>query len=407
MLTYFPTPYPGEWWYSVLCRYHVRSGNQKYQTTIRELFSNRTTASIGALFPNSTIPRITAQLPDAIFNTRSIIWNNTLFPYYMRFYTEAEKTDSLCRLERGESTVITSIRRLGDSANWRPRYCPLCVTEDKQRYGEAYWHIVHQVPLMRVCPTHNCLLHRVSDSPQSRLNYIFLPLDSLDVNCFGGDCEPATWDLALSCILAEYQELPISKGITVGHNNLATILGNMGYGVIQKNSPYVILDARRLYADLKQFFGPDLIAQVFGGKDPLCHINRLGKWSIRSPERYALLQCFAGVRSYLVFDPVPEMDKYHKMLEEMAKTDRCWTKKQVQVQLNVTASQLDILIEKFNLSPFWRQTGTAEKERPHRVQCRFSKYEYQKYKEAFESSGYHYDSDFVRHCVLSYISQED
>lgn len=33
MLTYFPTPYPGEWWYSVLCRYHVRSGHAKHQTT--------------------------------------------------------------------------------------------------------------------------------------------------------------------------------------------------------------------------------------------------------------------------------------------------------------------------------------------------------------------------------------
>ena len=32
MLTYFPNPYPDEWWYSVLSRYHVRS-----LTSIRRL----------------------------------------------------------------------------------------------------------------------------------------------------------------------------------------------------------------------------------------------------------------------------------------------------------------------------------------------------------------------------------
>ena len=38
MLQYFPTPYPDELWYSVLGRYHVRSGNPNSATTLRELF---------------------------------------------------------------------------------------------------------------------------------------------------------------------------------------------------------------------------------------------------------------------------------------------------------------------------------------------------------------------------------
>lgn len=51
MLTCFPTPYPDEWWYSVLCRYHTRSGNPKQQTTIRELFHGSISASVGAVYP--------------------------------------------------------------------------------------------------------------------------------------------------------------------------------------------------------------------------------------------------------------------------------------------------------------------------------------------------------------------
>lgn len=27
MIPFFPTPYPDELWYSVICRYHIRSGN--------------------------------------------------------------------------------------------------------------------------------------------------------------------------------------------------------------------------------------------------------------------------------------------------------------------------------------------------------------------------------------------
>ena len=84
MLTCFPTPYPGEWWYSVLCRYHTRSGNTKQQTTIRELFHGSISAAIGAVYPNNTICRIAAQLPSWIFDTESIILQNTLFPYFTR-----------------------------------------------------------------------------------------------------------------------------------------------------------------------------------------------------------------------------------------------------------------------------------------------------------------------------------
>ncbi|HEY9299033.1 MAG TPA: TnsD family transposase [Phormidium sp.] len=34
------------------------------------------------------------------------------------------------------------------------RFCPQCLEEDLQTYGEAYWHRVHQTPGVLVCPTH-------------------------------------------------------------------------------------------------------------------------------------------------------------------------------------------------------------------------------------------------------------
>jgi hypothetical protein len=37
---FFPTPYPDECYYSVLCRYFIRSGNTSYKRATRKLFGN-------------------------------------------------------------------------------------------------------------------------------------------------------------------------------------------------------------------------------------------------------------------------------------------------------------------------------------------------------------------------------
>ena len=111
MLSYFPTPYPEEWWWSVLCRYHVRSGHSHYQTTIRELFGNRSTAAIGSIFPNNTIPQVTSQLPPGLLDATKLITGHTLFLYYTRCYSLAQKKKLLSQLRLGTSVVITSIRR--------------------------------------------------------------------------------------------------------------------------------------------------------------------------------------------------------------------------------------------------------------------------------------------------------
>lgn len=81
MLTYFPLPYPGEWWYSVLCQYHVCSGNSKHQSTIKELIPGRITAAIGSVYPNSTIRQILSGLPAGLLSVKDVIIKNTLFPY--------------------------------------------------------------------------------------------------------------------------------------------------------------------------------------------------------------------------------------------------------------------------------------------------------------------------------------
>ena len=84
MLHFFPTPYPGEWWYSVLCRYHARTGNPKFVATIEELFGGRPRATIGSAFPNNTIYDVISRLPKGLFDIQNLILNHTLFLYDLR-----------------------------------------------------------------------------------------------------------------------------------------------------------------------------------------------------------------------------------------------------------------------------------------------------------------------------------
>ena len=40
MISFFPSPYPDELWYSVICRYHVHSGNYCAKHTLRQLYGD-------------------------------------------------------------------------------------------------------------------------------------------------------------------------------------------------------------------------------------------------------------------------------------------------------------------------------------------------------------------------------
>ena len=55
-------------------------------------------------------------------------------------------------------------------------FCPSCVAEDIKKYGEAYFHRVHQVEGVIVCPEHDCILktYPIKRNEVSRLKYIML-----------------------------------------------------------------------------------------------------------------------------------------------------------------------------------------------------------------------------------------
>ena len=89
MIPFFPAPYPDELWYSVICRYHIRSGNPSVKYSIRELYGanhiNVPVELCGAL------SSLLEAIPAKALTAKDIIMQHTLYPYYTRFFSNNRK----------------------------------------------------------------------------------------------------------------------------------------------------------------------------------------------------------------------------------------------------------------------------------------------------------------------------
>ncbi|UZQ84762.1 TnsD family transposase [Thermoclostridium stercorarium] len=156
MMTFFPVPYEDEVLYSILARYHVRSGNTSYKATMRDLFGSTSVTAVMDL--PSNIQNLVNNMPlNSRYTEEYLIKNHTLFPFYSAFLPpeRAEKVLESMKGENGGSVYSrTGIMASSVTLNQYFKFCPVCAKEEKLQYGELYWHRVHQIPGVLVCPKH-------------------------------------------------------------------------------------------------------------------------------------------------------------------------------------------------------------------------------------------------------------
>lgn len=356
MLSFFPTPYPEEWWWSVLCRYFVRSGYHNHATAMKELSPSRS-KSVGRLFPAGDIYEVVVQLPAPLFSSERIILQHTLAPYYLRFYPNEKKTQVLAALLSGQSAGLTSIELTTPDGRQGLKWCPVCRQEDTTAYGEPYWHRAHQIPLLSLCPRHGCrlMLHEV---PFSRLSELFLPLCAIPDAPPQYNCQP--WEAPLSSILYGFLVLPFETG-PLPYNNLELTLNAKGFGnkAMRGNNT---LDAQKVWTACIHLYGPAVSAQYFPKPSPAV-LYRICHWKLTSPERYALLTVFAGLTAEELFGP--ELPRFHPILEKLRQYQRhgiAYQKDALALAVGVSPSQLDTLAREYGIQPFWKQCGSARTE---------------------------------------------
>lgn len=177
MITYFPEIYPDELVYSWFCRYCVHSGSYSSKMALTELYckksDNPSKEFIGNLNDDAR------SLIDKIYPIDELVLEHTMYSQYARFIPLEQKIKAMHQLRFGSCDVhhlFSSLPR--NEGEKYLRFCPLCAKEDREKYGEAYWHRKHQIKNMSICTKHKCRLEESSVPAKSEQSFIFYPAEN-------------------------------------------------------------------------------------------------------------------------------------------------------------------------------------------------------------------------------------
>lgn len=158
MTIYFPEIYPDELVYSWLARYYIKTGYIRYCFVAEELFQNknvRPDIEFVNQYTPTTLQAIVEKVP-----MQEVVERHTMFPYYGRFLSRERRNKAfaeMVQMKGNYHTLLPMPKRKGNVRRYL-RYCPMCIQDDRSQYGETYWHRMHQLQGVTVCPVHRCYL---------------------------------------------------------------------------------------------------------------------------------------------------------------------------------------------------------------------------------------------------------
>ena len=158
-MNFFPTSYPDEILYSTFARYCIRSGNVREIHNFEDLFGTRN--CVASLELPTHLDALISNMPvGAKYTAEYLIYKHTLFPFVAAFIPE-ERTKKIIQTMRNGEGAISYNRTglLSITLNRYFRFCPQCFREDVEIYGEPYWHRLHQVTGVYICPKHKTPLY--------------------------------------------------------------------------------------------------------------------------------------------------------------------------------------------------------------------------------------------------------
>ena len=152
-IAYFPTNYPDELIYSVFSRFYQNCGYPNYIFCAEDLFVNKIVKP-DMDFINELKPEV-IHLFCREMTIEHLIEKHTMFPYYARFLPKERRIKgfkALCSMG-GNFNNLLAVPKQKNGKERYLRYCPLCVKEDREVYGETYWHRSHQMMGSSACRT--------------------------------------------------------------------------------------------------------------------------------------------------------------------------------------------------------------------------------------------------------------
>nr|WP_294487050.1 TnsD family Tn7-like transposition protein [uncultured Anaerosporobacter sp.] len=187
MMHYFPKPYPDELLYSVLARYSKEAGNINTISNIEDMFGSRNVISSPEL--PGKIDMLISSLPDYQYTSDYFIHTHTMFPYISSFLPEDRAREVSALMKEGHVSLIYNKSGLISSCsinqNRQFRFCPECMKEDILNLGETYWHRLHQITEVLICPKHKVPLHKSRVLMRGAYRQSFIAAD--DENCISNE----------------------------------------------------------------------------------------------------------------------------------------------------------------------------------------------------------------------------
>lgn len=172
MLGCLPEFLPDELVYSVIAAWGDRLPLQDYPLLHLSFGGSR--GYLMCHLPNN-LSFFLSQLPPYYDMTlERLIIEHSLYPYYAATLLpdRRQRLWNLMYEDRGQGlhTVAGIGRTIIRSPQWL-RYCPICIDEDQRKYGRAYWHRLHQIPGVFICPVHKVFIKNSNISLKVRSNY--------------------------------------------------------------------------------------------------------------------------------------------------------------------------------------------------------------------------------------------
>jgi hypothetical protein len=195
MIACFPTPHPDELWYSVCARYGDHSHFPTETGVMQALYGTR--HAVATVDLPHCLGALVSELPlGHPCTVGTIIDHHTALPYYGPFLKTGTYAKVRQIMDDGSDSCLRV--RCGICTNRvRPpkffRSCPACDRENREKYGEAYWRRLYQLPGVELCSSHKIYLqssdirldplpnrHRYFSAQSARLISAMHPIDLAD-----------------------------------------------------------------------------------------------------------------------------------------------------------------------------------------------------------------------------------
>ena len=173
----FPTPLPDELIYSTIARAGLHHGIQSPKQLLDEVYQDRkVVATIDLPSHLNVIVHLLERT--GCFSLIDLIYKHTMFGLYAPFVQESHRQKAITLMAEQASGSIHLMLGLNASRvpnNTKFHYCPICIQQQRETYGEYFWNRAWFLPNLSICLKHNCSLLS-QDYIQQQHRHLFLPL---------------------------------------------------------------------------------------------------------------------------------------------------------------------------------------------------------------------------------------